>query len=60
MTSFKSDTNIARFGANLRSTLRPLNLSAAIKGKEFNPIFNNSGDERQRECGKCSLPRPVT
>ena len=39
MASFKSDTNIARFGADLRSTLRPLNLSTAIKDKEFNPIL---------------------
>ena len=39
MTSFKSDTHIARFGADLRSTLRPLNLSATIKDKEFNPIL---------------------
>ena len=42
MTSFKSDANMARLGADLRSTLRPLNLSAAIKDKEFNPILGET------------------
>ena len=39
MTSFKSETNIAKFGADLMSTLRLLNLSEAIKDKDFNPFL---------------------
>ena len=35
---------MARLGADLRSTLRPLNLSAAIKDKEFNPILVETSD----------------